>query len=127
MSHLNHVALWVKDLDGLAAFYVAFFDATAADVYYNPAKGFSSRFLAFDTGPGVELMHQTRPSGPGQGSLDGYAHVALSLGSREAVDDLSKVVGLQGHRVIGGPRKTGDGFYESTILDPEGNVIELTI
>jgi lactoylglutathione lyase len=27
--------------------------------------------------------------------------------------------------VVGAPRKTGDGYYESVVLDPDGNVVQI--
>ncbi len=32
-----------------------------------------------------------------------------------------------GYAVISGPRTTGDGYYESCILDLENNQIEITV
>ena len=53
-------------------------------------------------------------------------HLAISLGSKEKVDTLTERLRKNGVRIIGEPRTTGDGYYESVIADPEGNLIELT-
>jgi lactoylglutathione lyase len=125
MAHVSHVAAWTIDLDATAAFYATFFDGFIGDLYQNPRKGFASRFLTFEAGPRLELMHQA--PAPLSGWLaTGYAHLAFGLGSATAVDELTEALKTGGHRVVGGPRRTGDGFYESTVLDPEGNLIELT-
>ena len=43
------------------------------------------------------------------------------------VDALTGRLQSDGYRVTGLPRWTGDGFYESVILDPDGNRVEITI
>lgn len=57
----------------------------------------------------------------------GYAHMAFSLGSKEAVDELTARLQDDGFSVASGPRTTGDGYYESSVIAIEGNQIELTI
>ena len=53
-------------------------------------------------------------------------HIAISAGSRENVDKLTEEIRSRGFRVHGEPRTTGDGYYESVVLDPEGNLVEIT-
>ncbi|MBN8494960.1 MAG: VOC family protein, partial [Burkholderiales bacterium] len=53
-------------------------------------------------------------------------HLAIALGSEAAVDALTAQLRAAGHPVLDGPRRTGDGYYESVVLDPEGNRLELT-
>ena len=97
--------------------------------YTNPAKGFESRFLSFDSGARIEVMTTTKLS-PFRHSAGaermGLTHLAVSLGSEEAVREVTERLKAKGIAVIDGPRRTGDGYYESVILDPEGNRIELT-
>lgn len=122
---ITHIAMWVKDIDTVAAFYERYFDARPGDRYRNPRKQFESRFLAFADGARLELMH--RPDVAGQpGESLGYAHLALSVGSEAAVDALTVRLAADGVRCLDGPRRTGDGYYESVVLDPEGNRVEIT-
>ncbi|MGI1806847.1 VOC family protein [Exiguobacterium sp. TDN 0502] len=124
---IEHIALWVEDLEGMRQFYVTHFKATAGERYHNPAKGFTSYFLTFSSGPRLELMKRTDITEKASNTL-GYAHFAFSLGSKQAVDDWTvRRLRKAGVIHLDGPRTTGDGYYESTIADPEGNVIELTI
>jgi len=113
---IEHVALWTDDLEGLRWWYERWLGARAGPRYENADKGFSSYFLEFDAGARLELMHM-----PGQ-KLGLRAHVAFSLGSREAVDELAAEIGA-----VDGPRTTGDGYYEAVVLDPDGNRVELTV
>jgi lactoylglutathione lyase len=122
---LHHVALWVDDLERMREFYVRALCGTSGPLYENARTGFRSYFISFEDGR-LELMWQRGRSAAARGGGGlGYAHVALSLGSRMAVDE--HVVRLRGCgvRVIGEPRTTGDGYYEAVLEDPEGNRIEL--
>ena len=125
--HIEHAALYVKDLEGAKDFFVRYFSAAPGERYCNPRTGFASYFLSFGKGARLELM--ARPDladreKPLAGS--GYAHLAFSLGSRAAVDALTGRLKADGYAVLSGPRVTGDGYYESCVLDREGNQIELT-
>ena len=127
---IEHVAIWTSDLERLRAFYETYFQATAGPKYTNPARGFESYFLAFPSGPRLELMRlatlSQAPGGQGVPQV-GYAHLAFSTGSREAVDALTARLVADGHRRLDGPRTTGDGYYESQVADPDGNLLEITI
>ena len=127
---IEHVAVWTEDLQRLADFYCAYFGAIAGPVYVNPAKGFNSRFLSFESGARIELMTSSSlslaPSERGAQRF-GLAHLALSIGTQQAVDDLTLRLRQNGFEVADGPRRTGDGYYESVVLDPDGNRIEITI
>jgi lactoylglutathione lyase len=129
MPRIEHIALWVDDLDALSAFYASAFGVQVGPRYVNAAKGFESCFLTFESGARVELMSTTRLSparhAPGVERM-GLTHVAISLGSETAVDELTKKLRSEGVTVLDGPRRTGDGYYESVVLDPEGNRIEIT-
>jgi lactoylglutathione lyase len=129
MARIEHVAFWVQDLERFCAFYEKHFDAQVGERYDNARKGFSSRFLTFSSGARVEAMTTTAltpvPHEPGAQRM-GLTHLAISLGSERAVDDLTSRLRQQGIPVVDGPRRTGDGYYESVVLDPEGNRIELT-
>jgi lactoylglutathione lyase len=125
---IEHVAIWTRDLERLRSFYETYFHASAGPRYVNERKHFSSYFLRFAEGARLELM--TRPD-LGDGSADGppvgYAHLAVSVGSPEAVDALAERLRREGHPVVDGPRWTGDGYYECVVVDPEGNRVEITV
>ena len=128
--HLTHVALWAKDIEGLKEFYERYFAAQANAKYTNVQKQFQSYFLTFASGIRLELMQ--RPDippldkQPGQ-EFQGYAHLAIAVGSQATVDQLTQRLVAAGYPRLDGPRWTGDGYYESVILDPEGNRIEITV
>jgi lactoylglutathione lyase len=125
---IEHVALWARDLEALKAFYVEWFGALAGERYENKARGFRSYFLSFDSGARLEIMAMdtVADKGPRETPQAGYAHLAISVASREAVIDLTDRLRAAGINVVSGPRQTGDGYFESCVLDPEGNRIEIT-
>ena len=127
---IEHVALWTDDLERLASFYARYFDARIGDAYRNAAKGFESRFVEFDAaGARLELMRSTRlrPVVLAAGAQRmGLTHFALVVGTEADVDALTARLRSDGYEVLDGPRRTGDGYYESAVLDPDGNRLELT-
>ncbi len=123
---LEHVALWVRDLDRVAAFYARYFGARIGDRYENPRKGFQSRFLAFASGARLEVMARSDVDARGMDEALGFAHVAIAIGDEAAVDALAARFKTDGVSVLDGPRRTGDGYYECVVLDPEGNRVEVT-
>lgn len=124
---IEHVAIWTKDLEAMRVFYVQKFNATASKRYENKGKGFASYFLRFSSGARLELMQRTDVTGTVKEESLGLAHLAFSLGDKIAVDQLTTLLIAEGYECLDGPRTTGDGYYESVFLDPEGNRIELTI
>lgn len=125
---IEHIALYVNDLDGARDFFARYFGAVSNEGYHNPKTDFRSYFLCFDDGSRLEIM--TKPDLTDSGDLlsrFGYAHVAFSVGNQEAVDALTLRLKNDGYTVISGPRTTGDGYYESCILGFEGNLIEITV
>lgn len=126
--HIHHLALYVNDLEAARRFFITYLGAASNDGYHNPRTGFCSYFLAFDGGAQLEIMHRPNLDDlPKPRSRTGYAHVAFSLGSRAAVDDLTRQLQKDGYQVVSGPRTTGDGYYESCVIDLEGNLIELMV
>ncbi|MBN1890757.1 MAG: VOC family protein [Thermoflexales bacterium] len=127
--HIEHVAIWTKQLERLKDFYTVYFQAIANDKYVNPSKQFESYFLTFSSGARLELMQMpTIPDSANsvEAQATGLIHLAFSLGSSQQVDDLTARLRQAGYPVIDGPRWTGDGYYESCVLDPDGNRLELT-
>lgn len=126
---IEHLALWVDDLETMREFYLQYFDLSSGKKYHNPKKNFTSYFLNFGEGKTrIELMHQPDiDTAPGKrGYFKGVAHFAVSVGSREAVNTLTERLRKDQYAIVGEPRVTGDGYYESVVLDPEGNYIEIT-
>lgn len=126
--NIEHVALWVNDLEKAKDFLQTYFGAVPNDGYHNINTDFRSYFLAFESGARLELMHHPQMIDSEKDLRRiGYAHLAFSVGSKGAVDQLTQRLRNDGYRVISGPRATGDGYYESCILDLEGNQIEITV
>ena len=126
---IEHIALWTNDIERCKAFYVTYFGARAGRGYVNSKKGFESCFLEFDGGARIEVMKTTTLDvvviEPGAERM-GLTHLAISAGSERLVDELTQRLREDGFTVLDGPRRTGDGYYESVILDPDGNRVELT-
>jgi lactoylglutathione lyase len=125
---IEHIAIWTKDLENMREFYLQFFDLNSNEKYHNSMKNFSSYFLSFPTGARIELMYNPEISEITKtAELNlGLTHFAISVGSKEKVDELTNLIRQNGYRIVGEPRTTGDGYYESVISDPEGNIIEIT-
>ena len=125
---IDHIALYVNDLEGAKAFFENYFQATSNEGYHNKRTDFRSYFLTFSDGSRLEIM--TKPDLTDSGNLldrFGYAHIAFSAGSRDAVDELTARLSDGGYPTLSGPRVTGDGYYESCVLGFDGNIIEITV
>ncbi|AMO55020.1 glyoxalase [Endozoicomonas montiporae] len=127
---IEHIAIWSKDIERLKAFYERYFSARSNDKYMNEKKGFSSYFLSFDSGARLEIM--AMPTVPGSKDdpyqqFTGLIHLAMSVGSEAEVDRLTAKLSEDGYEVLDGPRRTGDGYYESVVFDPDRNRIEITV
>jgi len=130
VPRIEHIALWTEDIDRLATFYKEYFGASIGPKYANPSKGFESRFLTFQDGARLELMQTSVPRLMERDSAVqrmGLTHLAFSLGSENRVDELTATLREAGFGVKDGPRRTGDGYYESVVIDPDGNRLELTV
>jgi lactoylglutathione lyase len=125
---IEHIALFVNDLEKARDFFVKYLNGTSDEGYYNPKEEFRSHFITFDDGARLEIMN--KPSMEDSAKIvnrTGYIHIAFSVGSAEEVDRLTRVFREDGYEVINGPRTTGDGYYESCIIGVEGNQIEITV
>lgn len=122
---IEHIAIWVNDLEKMKDFYQKYFQMTASEKYHNQRTGFQSYFLTFGSGTRIELTTKQYLSPRVSDSL-GYTHIALAVGDKEAVDNMTEQFVADGFPLLSGPRTTGDGYYESVVQDPEGNLIELT-
>ncbi len=124
---IEHIAMYVNDLENAKAFFEKYFNAKSNDGYYNAKTQFRSYFLSFDDGSRLEIMNKPDMLDDEKHlAKTGYIHIAFSLGNKEAVDALTNQLRSDGYPVISGPRTTGDGYYESCIIGVEGNQIEIT-
>lgn len=125
---IEHIAMYVNDLEAAKDFFVKYLDGKSNDGYHNTKTDFRSYFISFDDGARLEIMNK-----PGMVDADkhlnrtGLIHIAFSVGSKERVDELTGRLKADGYDVVSEPRVTGDGYYESCIVAIEGNQIELTI
>lgn len=127
---IDHIAIWVNDLEGMKAFYEKYFQVKTGEKYFNPKTNFQSYFLSFSSGCRLELMQMpsiSRNTNDVNQQYSGLIHFAIALGSKEKVDSLAEQLRTDGYQIAGEPRTTGDGYYESVVLDPEKNRIEITV
>lgn len=126
---IEHIAIWTDNLETMKDFYVKYFNLRSNELYRNEKKGFTSYFLSFPGGARLELMKRSDIKGHPDRSqeFEGYAHMAISVGSKEEVLRLTKELENDNYTVFGQARQTGDGYFESVVLDPDGNKIEITI
>jgi len=124
-ARIEHIGVWVRDLDAVAAFYARYFDARIGSLYQNPRKGFASRFLTMGAGARLELMTRADIEARAEREQLGLAHVAIAVADVAAVDALAARLRADGHTIVDGPRRTGDGYYECVVRDPEGNRVEI--
>ena len=125
---IEHIAIYVTDLEKARTFFMKYFGAKSNNGYHNPKTNFRSYFLSFDDGVRLEIMNQPEMSNlPKNLARTGYAHIAFSVGSKEKVDTLTAELKADGYKIISGPRTTGDGYYESCVVVIEGNQIEITV
>jgi lactoylglutathione lyase len=128
--NIEHIAIWCRDLEVMRSFYIRYFNAVSNELYINEKKQYRSYFLSFESGARLELMQMNSVAENlnGTGSqYFGLNHLAFSTGSKMMVDALTQRLSEAGFKVIGEPRTTGDGYYESVVLDPENNSIEITV
>ena len=125
---IEHVALYVNDLEGGRAFFETYFGAVAGEKYHNRTTGFQSYFLSFSDGARLEVMTRPGMQDPEKTcERTGFIHLAFSVGSEGAVDALTERLRADGYETLSGPRTTGDGYYESCVLGFEDNQIEITV
>ncbi len=125
---IEHIAMYVNDLEPARDFFVKYLGGVSNDGYHNKTTGFKSYFICFDDGARIEIMNK-----PSMDDLakpvnrTGYIHIAFSVGSVEEVNRMTNEFKEAGFEVLSGPRTTGDGYYESCIVGFEGNQIEITV
>ena len=124
---IEHIAIWVNDLELMRSFYTKYFNGKANSLYHNKAKQFESYFITFESGARLEIMRKKGIEKEPNPNITGYAHMAFSVGSEERVNELTTTLKNDGYPLLNGPRFTGDGYYESVVLDPDGNRVEITV
>ena len=124
---IEHAALYTEDLERMRSFFMKYFEASSNELYHNPKTGFTSYFLSFQEGARLEIMNKPQMEKTGDALVrTGFIHLAFSAGSKEKVDVLTETFRKDGYEILSGSRTTGDGYYESCILDPDGNRVEIT-
>ncbi|MCD8183412.1 MAG: VOC family protein [Bacteroides sp.] len=122
---IHHITIWTFRLEEMKEFYTRYFKGTSNEKYVNPKKGFTSYFIRFDSGADLELMSRTDiQNTPIEENRLGLTHFAFALGSKEEVLLLTETLRTDGYTIAGEPRTSGDGYFESVVLDPDGNRIE---
>ena len=125
---IEHVAMYVNDLEAAKDFFVTYLRGSANELYHNKNTDFRSYFISFEDGARLEIMNKPQMEDVNKAfNRTGYIHLAFSVGSKEKVDELTEILRNDGYEVLSGPRTTGDGYYESCILGIEGNQIEITV
>jgi lactoylglutathione lyase len=124
--HIDHIAIWTNDLERMKNFYAKFFGCKTSDRYDNTKKQFSSYFLTFDDGARIEIMQRIDVTEMLDKEMIGLAHFAVGVETIEQVDLLTKRMEEEGVTIYSYPRLTGDGYYESVVLDPDNNKVEIT-
>jgi len=126
--YIEHIAIWTKNIRRLTDFYTLYFRGTPGPRYENAAKGFQSYFLSFEQGARLEIMQKDSipdSRNDPQAQFTGFIHLSFVVGSEVEVDQLTDRLQADGYPVMSAPRRTGDGYYESSVLDPDGNWVEI--
>ncbi len=126
-SIIAHIGVYVSDIEKVKDFYVKYFNGSANQKYVNNS-GFQSYFITFDSGVRLEIMaHKNLMVRNNMDKVNGYSHIAFSLGSEENVKKLTELLMADGYLLLSPLRRTGDGYFESCVADPEGNRVEITV
>lgn len=125
---IDHIALWTNNIERLKDFYCKYFNAHPNQKYENVRKQFQSYFLSFDDGTRLELMQM--PDIPEYQNdpikqFKGFIHIAIAVGSEQKVLELTSKLKTDGYEIVSEPRRTGDGYFESCVLDPDRNRVEI--
>lgn len=125
---IEHIAMYVSDIERAKCFFEKYFGVVSGSKYHNSKTDFTSYFLAFDSGARLEIMHRPNlTENPNRAFMCGYTHLAFSVGSKDKVNELTEQLVADGYEVISNPRTTGDGYYESCVVGFENNLIEITV
>lgn len=125
---IDHIAIWTHNIEGLRNFYMHYFDASSNEIYYNHSREFRSYFLSFDGDCRLEIMEMPnipKTKNDALKQFTGFIHFAIKVGSKTEVNRITELLRKDGFKVLSEPRTTGDGYYESVVLDPDGNRVEI--
>jgi lactoylglutathione lyase len=127
---IDHVAIWTNKLEDLKNFYIKYFNGLANEKYTNREKHFESYFVTFDSGTRIELMQmpgipENQNDAAGK-QYQGLIHLSFGVDSMKEVSDKALELESGGFKILSGPRRTGDGYYEFETLDPDNNRIEIS-
>jgi len=126
---LDHLAIWADNPETLRDYYIRYFGAKSNNVYINEKNNFHSYFLSFDSGARIEIMHKPGIPRNLNDTVDaqhkGLIHFAFETDTMEEVDAKASQLEADGYKILRGPRKTGDGYYEFETVDPENNRLEV--
>lgn len=130
---INHIAVLVSDIEKSREFYCKYFGAVSDEKYCSKTSGLQTYFLSFDNGARLEIMSRrdcvnnidNNKIGSSE-FITGLTHIAFSVGNKNNVDMLTLQLENDGYIIRSKPRITGDGYYESVVIDNEGIFIEIT-
>jgi len=122
---IHHIAIWTASLEEMKQFYCTYFNGISNQKYINLTKGFESYFIHFDDGVSLELMRRKDVTHQSESEYLGYCHLAFSIGSKAELIELTERLRKDSYQIVGEPRVTGDGYFESVVLDVDGNRVEL--
>jgi lactoylglutathione lyase len=130
MALIDHIAIWTDDIEKLKDYYTRFFNAIPGSLYENMTTGFKSYFLSFNEGSRLEIMQKPGITGNLNGTEGparaGIIHIAFRMDNMKTVIFKARELENAGFKILRGPRKTGDGYFEFESLDPDNNRIEVT-
>jgi lactoylglutathione lyase len=127
---IDHVAIWTTQLETMKDYYVRYFNGVANIKYRNNESQYESYFVSFDSGSRIELMQ--KPGIPEnlndtvEKQYLGIIHLAFGVENMDLVNQKLKELAGDGYKILRGPRKTGDGYWEFETLDPDNNRIEVS-
>ncbi len=126
---LEHIAIWTNQLEILRGYYERYFNAESNAKYTNPTTGFESYFLTFKSGARLEIMSKPNIPDNLNDTIDaqylGLIHFAFEVETMREVEEKALELSKAGFKILRGPRKTGDGYYEFETLDPDNNRLEV--
>jgi lactoylglutathione lyase len=127
---IDHVAIWTSQIEELKNYYIKYFNGTSNKKYLNREKHFESYFISFDSGTRLEVMQMPgipqNLNDPVVKQYHGIIHLAFGVDSMAQVDEKFSQLTNDGYKILRGPRKTGDGYWEFETLDPDNNRVEVS-
>ena len=127
--NIDHVAIWTTQLETLKDYYIKHFNGRSNRKYTNNERHFESYFISFDSGTRLELMQMPGIPQNLNDSVEkqylGIIHLSFGMGNMDLVNEKCIELKRDSFRILKGPRKTGDGYWEFETLDPDNNRIEV--